>query len=241
MSGRVFIGTSGWDYAEWRDRFYGGIPRHDWLGFYARHFEAVEVNATFYRYQRSGTFGYWRAQTPANFAFSIKGHRYLTHVKRLAGVEQALPLSRTAAAGLGEKLAVVLWQTPPSLHKDLVRLESFARALSVWPEARHALEFRHASWFDEEVATCLRRHRLANCQSDAASWPLWDAVTTDLVYLRLHGHARTYASAYDDGELGAWAGRIRGWLAERRDVHAYFDNTAAGAAPDNALRLREML
>ncbi|HUW51288.1 MAG TPA: DUF72 domain-containing protein [Sulfuricella sp.] len=241
MSGRAFIGTSGWNYPEWRDSFYGGIPARDWLGFYARHFDAVEVNATFYRHQRRSTFEHWREQTPANFVFAIKGHRYLTHVKRLAEAEQSLATSREAAAGLGNKLAVVLWQTPRSLHKDLARLERFAQALSAWPEVRHVLEFRHASWFDAEVAGCLRGHRLANCLSDAVDWPLWDAVTTDLVYVRLHGHARTYASAYGDGELGDWAGRIRVWLAEGRNVHVYFDNTAAGAALHNALRLKEML
>lgn len=237
---RAFVGTSGWNYSEWRDRFYGGIPHKDWLGHYARHFNAVEVNATFYHHQRKSTFEHWREQTPSDFAFAIKGHRYLTHIKRLAEPEQPLQLSREAAAGLGEKLAVALWQTPRSLHKDMTRLEGFVEALKAWPEARHVLEFRHPSWFDEETAACLRDHRIANCLSDAADWPMWDAVTTDLAYVRLHGHTRTYASNYGEDELAAWAGRMRSWLGEGRDVHVYFDNTASGAALDNALRLREL-
>ena len=243
MSGRTFIGTSGWDYPDWLDGFYGDIPHKDWLALYARHFNAVEVNATFYHHQRKSTFEHWRDQTPEDFAFAIKGHRYLTHVKRLLEPEQPLQQSREAAAGLGGKLAVVLWQTPRSLHKDMARLQNVAHALAAWPEVRHVMEFRHASWFDDEVAVCLRAHRIANCWSDAADWPSWNAVTTDLVYLRLHGHARTYAyaSAYDEGELGAWAGRVMDAQAQGRDAHVYFDNTAAGAALHNARRFRELL
>ena len=117
------------------------------------------------------------------------------------------------------------------------RLQVFAKALKSWPQARHAIEFRHDSWFDNEVAACLRAHRLAICQSDAADWPLWDAVTTDMVYVRLHGHAVTYVSAYNTRELGQWARRIRRWLRQNRHVHVYFDNDALGAAPRNALEL----
>lgn len=241
MSGRVFIGTSGWDYPDWAEGFYGGIPHKDRLAFYARHFNAVEVNASFYRHQRKSTFEHWRDQTPGDFAFAVKGHRYLTHVKRLKDPELPLQQSREAATGLGGKLAVMLWQMPRSLHKDMARLQNFAAALAAWPEVRHVLEFRHASWFDDEVAACLRAHRIANCWSDAADWPWWDAVTADLVYLRLHGRVRTYASAYGEGELNDWAGRAREMRAQGRDVHVYFDNTAAGAALRNALRLREML
>ncbi|MDD5330161.1 MAG: DUF72 domain-containing protein [Sulfuricella sp.] len=239
--GRIHIGASGWNYPDWRDSFYGGIPSKDWLGFYAARFGAVEVNATFYRQQRQSTFERWREQTPADFVFTIKGHRFLTHVKRLLDPEQPLQTSRAAAAGLGGKLAAVLWQMPRSLRKDMARLQRFADALAAWPEARHALEFRHASWYDDEVAACLSSRRIANCLSDAADWPMWDAVTTDLAYVRLHGHGDTYASVYGEGELAAWAGRVREWQAQGRDVHVYFDNTASGAALDNALRFKALL
>lgn len=241
VGGRLHIGTSGWNYPDWRDGFYGGIPQKDWLAFYARHFGAVEVNATFYHSQRKSTFERWRLQTPAEFVFAIKGHRFITHVKRLAAPRVSLQSSREACAGLESKLAVVLWQTPRSLHKDMARLEGFAEALQSWPETRHALEFRHPSWFDAAVASCLQTHNIANCLSDAADWPQWAAVTSDLVYVRLHGHIHTYSSAYGETELAAWAERVRGWLGEGRSVHVYFDNTAAGAALDNARRLREML
>ena len=105
------------------------------------------------------------------------------------------------------------------------------------PKPRHAIEFRDPSWFDDEVATALARHRVANCLSDAADWPLWDAVTTDLVYVRPHGHSDTYASRYSRKSLQRWARRIEAWRREKRQVHVYFDNDAYGEAPRNAQRL----
>jgi uncharacterized protein YecE (DUF72 family) len=106
---------------------------------------------------------------------------------------------------------------------------------------RHAIEFRHESWFDDDVAECLREHDLALCQSDAADWPRWDAVTTDFVYVRLHGHALTYGSKYSNAQIDRWASRVKRWLREARDVHLYFDNDAFGHAPRNALRLIDRL
>lgn len=163
MAGRIFIGTSGWNYDSWRDSFYEGRPAKEWLRFCAERFSAIEVNATFYRLQSAGTFRRWRAQ--------------------------------------------------------------------------HVIEFRHASWFDEAVAACLREYNIAICQSDAADWPLWDCVTAGVVYVRLHGHEVTYASSYSEAALRGWARKVRRWSAEGRDVHVYFDNDAYCAAPFNALRL----
>ena len=241
MPGRACIGTSGWNYYSWRDDFYRGIPRQNWLRFCAKHFSGVEVNATFYRLQTKETFNRWRDETPANFCFAIKGNRFLTHNKKLSDPLPAIRLERDRAKGLGNKLAAVVWQLPERFHKNLERLEGFARALNSWRSVRHAIEFRHGSWFDKEVAECLQAHRLAVCQSDAADWPLWDAVTADMVYVRLHGHAVTYASDYSARELRVWARRIRRWLKDGRDVHVYFDNDAFGAAPRNALELIALL
>jgi uncharacterized protein YecE (DUF72 family) len=204
--------------------------------------EGEEVNATFYRLQEKKTFARWRDETPAHFRFAIKGNRYLTHNKKLADPLPSIGLERERAKTLGNKLAAVVWQMPHRFRKDIDdRLRVFARALARWPEARHALEFRHTSWFDDEVAECLHTHRLSVCVSDAADWPMWDAVTSDMVYIRLHGHTRTYASAYSAQALKKWSLRMRRWLAEGRDVHAYFDNDAEGAAPRDALRLIELI
>jgi uncharacterized protein YecE (DUF72 family) len=238
---RSFIGTSGWIYDSWRDDFYRDLPQEKWLRFCADRFTAIEINATHYRLQSVQTFRRWRAGTPAAFRFAIKAHRYLTHNKKLKDPLAPIRLERSRAAGLGDKLAVVLWQLPHNFHRNLERLEAFARALRAWPGPRHAIEFRHPSWFDAEVAACLSAHRIAVCQSDAADWPLWDAVTTDLVYVRLHGHVLTYASNYSERELRAWARNVRRWMREGRDVHVYFDNDAYGDAPRNALRLLALL
>ncbi len=241
MTGRAYVGTSGWNYDSWKDDFYAGIRRKDWLRFAASRFTGIEVNATFYRLQEQETFRRWGNETPADFRFAIKANRYLTHNKKLTNPLPSIRLERERAQGLGRKLAVVVWQLPRQLRKDMGRLEAFAKALKAWRRPRHTLEFRHDSWFDDQVAECLSRHRVAVCQSDAADWPMWDAVTTDLVYVRLHGHTRTYASSYSRRTLSGWADKIRRWLGEGREVHTYFDNDAEGAAPYNALELLELL
>jgi uncharacterized protein YecE (DUF72 family) len=237
VTGRACVGTSGWNYKGWQAGFYAGIPQKDWLRYSAGRFSGLEVNASFYRLQSPSTLERWYEQTPTGFCFALKGHRFLTHNKKLLGAEESLALQRESTAGLKDKLAVVLWQLPREFKKNLARLQSFTAALAGWSNVRHALEFRNPSWFDDEVADCLISHRLAVALSDAASWPMWDHVTTDLVYVRLHGRPNTYASAYSETELDHWAERTSGWLAEGRDVHVYFDNDAEGAAPFDALNL----
>jgi uncharacterized protein YecE (DUF72 family) len=242
MTGRVYIGTSGWNYDSWRDDFYQARPRREWLRYAASRFTGIEINATFYRLQTCDTFRRWREQTPREFRFTLKGNRFLTHNKKLADPLPAIRLERDRARALGDKLAAVVWQLPQHFPRHLDRLEEFAHSLArAWRTVRHAVEFRHPSWFDEEVATCLAHHGIANCQSDAADWPLWEAVTTDLVYVRLHGHATTYASSYSRADLQRWAGRLRRWLRQGCDVHVYFDNDAFGAAPRNAIALIELM
>jgi uncharacterized protein YecE (DUF72 family) len=241
MAGKAYIGTSGWNYKSWRNSFYGDIPQNKWLRFCAERFSAIEVNGTFYRLQEKSTFKKWRDQTPADFPFAIKGHRYVTHNKKLLDVEESVIRCRESASPLGKRLAAVVWQLPAFLKKDVERLQKFLKNLRLWQSTRHAIEFRHKSWFDDEIAECLKRHAVALCMSDAPDWPMWEKVTTDLVYIRLHGHTRKYASSYSKAALEKWATRIRRWLQENRAVHVYFDNDAEGAAPRNALTLLEML
>lgn len=241
MAKKPFIGTSGWNYQEWKDGFYRGVQKKNWLEFYAGIFPAIEINATFYGLQKRSTFEKWRDSTPAAFRFAIKGNRYLTHNKKLLDAEDSILLEKERACGLGEKLSAILWQLPGKLEKDVARLESFCRALGSWSEVRHSVEFRHPSWFDDEAAEILSRHRLAICMSDAASWPLWDRVSTDLVYIRLHGHERTYESTYGPERLRPWAKRVQQWLWMGYDVHVYFDNTAKGAALEDALMLTDLV
>ncbi|CAB4243662.1 conserved protein of unknown function [Methylacidimicrobium sp. AP8] len=239
---RVYVGTSGWNYPDWRPILYGEAPRRDWLALYARRFLAVEVDSSFYRRHRPETYRRWAESTPPEFAFALKGHRFVTHVKRLQEVGEAVRRQVEDASPLGGKLKAFLWQLPGSFRKDLGRLESFAKVLAGSRNGpRHVLEFRHPSWFDEEVFRLLKSCRIGSCQSDAADWPRWDAVTTDLVFVRLHGSQATYRSAYSENELVSWACRIGSWRRDGCTVHVYFDNTAQGAAVDNALKLLALL
>jgi uncharacterized protein YecE (DUF72 family) len=177
-----------------------------------------------------------------NFHFAVKGHRYITHIKRLEPPTESFKLQRDSTAPLGEKLAAMLWQLPPNLHKDMRKLAAFIAMLAMWPEVRHVIEFHDQSWFDDEVAAL--NDARADCSvpiSDAATWPMWRAITTDLVFIRLHGHAATYASNYDHDSLELWAKGIRQWLDDGCDVHIYFDNDAKGYAPWDALTLADIL
>ncbi len=241
MPGKAYIGTSGWNYKGWRPHFYGDTPQKRWLKFCAERFTGIEVNATFYRLQEETTFKKWRDETPAGFTFAIKGHRYVTHNKKLLEVAEAVIRCRDTASPLGRRLGAVVWQLPATFKKNIERLEEFLETLHHWESTRHAIEFRHKTWFDGEVAACLTKHAVAVCMSDAPDWPMWNHVTTDLVYIRLHGHTRKYASSYSKPTLNKWASRIRDWLNENREVHVYFDNDAEGAAPKNALTLLQML
>jgi uncharacterized protein YecE (DUF72 family) len=237
----LHIGTSGWNYNSWKDDFYAGVPRKRWLEFYASRFNALEIDGTFYHLIKPAVFDSWRARTPPQFCFALKGHRFITHVKRLNPPSQSIQLQRDNAAHLGDKLAAVLWQLPPNLHKNLERLEHFRELLDQWRNVRHVIEFRHESWFDNQTADLMSAARFAVCQSEAAAWPIWNAVTTDLVFIRLHGRKQTYVSNYGRPALKRWADRIRIWLSEGRTVHIYFDNDAKGYAPHNAQTLAKML
>ncbi len=234
MRGRAYIGTSGWTYASWRNDLYQGVPRRRWLAHAASQFTALEVNGSFYSQIRPETYRVWADAVPDDFRFSVKGHRFITHYKQLRDVGESIDRVLTQAAPLGHKLACVVWQLPSRSTLDLDRLDGFLIELGRWSEVRHVLELRHRSWFIEPVAQRLRQARVASCLSDAPDFPMWSQVTTDVVYVRLHGHTRKYASSYSTSHLRRWAARTERWLSEGRDVHVYFDNDAEGHAVRNA-------
>jgi len=238
---RAFIGTSGWVYAGWREHLYADTPTKRWLEVASRTFDALEINGSFYTQIKPATYARWRSETPDGFKFALKGHRFITHYKRLHGCRDSITRLRDQAKPLGDKLAAVVWQLPSTFAVDLARLDEFLRALRVWPDVRHALELRHRSWFVDEVAARMREARVAVCMGDAPDFPMWREVTTDLVYVRLHGHTRKYASSYSVPHLQRWAAETRRWIDEGRDVHIYFDNDAEGHAVRNALALRALL
>jgi uncharacterized protein YecE (DUF72 family) len=213
-----------------------------WLEHASSTFGTLEINGSFYTQIRPETYERWRRETPDDFVFSLKAHRYVTHYKRLRDVADSVDRLRDQGSALGDKLACVLWQLPAQMRADEARLDDFLGVLKArWPSVRHAFEPRHASWFTTRVARELAEADVAVAQSDAPDFPLWDAVTADFVYVRLHGHTRKYASSYSPASLRRWANDARRWARSGRDVYIYFDNDAEGAAVKNALALVELV
>lgn len=235
---RAYIGTSGWDYQHWKGVFYpGDCPRSRWLDYYSRIFPTVEVNATFYHRIRESTYRKWRDSTPEGFLWSVKASRYITHIRRLKGIEESLALFFSGVSCLGDKLGPILFQLPASFAFSNETTSAFFRLLP--GKRRYALEARHPSWTGEQALALLEKHGIAWCISDTAGrFSYLEAITADYVYIRLHGSRKLYASEYTTEELVSWADRIRSW---GKDAYVYFDNDFGGYAPKNALALREIL
>ena len=231
---RILSGTSGWMYAGWRDHLYRDTPMRRWLEVASRTFQTLEINGSFYTQITPATYERFRNETPAGFRFAVKGHRFVTHYKRLRDCGDSVARLRDQASHLDEKLAAIVWQLPSNFQKNLARLDDFTRALEQWP-GRHALELRHPSWFVPDVADRLRQAGLGVCLGDAPDFPMWREITADFVYVRLHGHTRKYASSYSGASLKRWADDAERWRARGHDVFVYFDNDAEGHAVRNAV------
>jgi uncharacterized protein YecE (DUF72 family) len=241
---RIRIGCSGWNYAHWRNGvFYPPrLAAKEWLRFYARSFDTVEVNTTFYRLPRVSSVARWVAESPEGFTFAVKVSRYITHIKRLLEVPQHLPLlyERIAPLLRSPKLGPLLWQLPPTFKVDLDRL---AGALEHLHDGhRHAFEFRHESWFCEEVYTLLREHRVALVIGDRPEVNAFQAheLTAGFAFVRFHSGTRGRNGNYSHSELDEWADRLERWSREV-DVFAYFNNDWEGFAVENARYLKARL
>jgi uncharacterized protein YecE (DUF72 family) len=238
---QIRIGCSGWQYASWRERFYPkGLAQRRWLQHYAGTFDTVEVNATFYRLARPDAVAAWVEETPDDFVFTIKGSQYLTHMKRLLDTGQGLERFYASIAPLVEspKLGPVLWQLPPNFRRDDDRLAAWLEAL---PEGRHAVEFRHDTWFDPEVYGLLYAHGVAFVIGDdprRVDWPL--EVTAPFSFVRFHHSTRGRRGNYSETELREWAAKLRD-LATGADVWAYFNNDWEAFAIGNGKRLKRLL
>jgi uncharacterized protein YecE (DUF72 family) len=238
--GQVLVGTSGWVYPDWAERFYRGVPKTRWLQHYAERFPTVEVNATFYRLPTRTAVAAWVAGTPDDFAFAVKASRYLTHVKRLRDLGPGLErfLERIGPLRDSPKLGPLLWQLPATFHRDDERLEA---ALSALPTALdHCFEFRHESWFHGDVYALLREHGVALVIGDAPNRPFQAIeLTVPWTYVRFHHGRRGRNGNYSEAELREWAKRIGSWPVDRAWV--YFNNDWEAFAVKNAKRLRELL
>lgn len=270
---RAFVGTSGYDYRTWRGSFYPpDVPRRHWLAFASRVFNSIELNGTFYSLKSPAVFQRWASEVPdRGFVFAIKGGRFITHNLKLRNCETALGnFFASGILSLGRKTGPFLWQLPATYRFEAERLDSFIRSLprsSTEAEAvarqhdhrlergalvdaaesvryRHAFEVRHPSYFCGEFYELLRAHDCALVVADTAGkFAYSEAITTDFVYVRLHGSTAIYASDYDDAELESWSSKIRRWMrgGNGRAAYVYFDNDAKVHAPHNAMQLAGLL
>jgi len=237
----IHIGCSGWNYQSWRGDLYPkGVGPGRWLEYYAREFETVEVNSTFYRLASQKAVARWVEQTPPDFVFALKASRYLTHVKRLAGLERGIgryyeriePLTKTP------KLGPIVWQLPPNFQRDEDRLEA---ALAALPEGRHCFEFRHRSWFIDDIYALLRAYGAALVIGDRKGLDFQThEMTADWTLVRFHHGHRGRRGNYSESELEEWAQRFEEWRRSV-EIYAYFNNDWEVFAPRNALSLRKRL
>jgi uncharacterized protein YecE (DUF72 family) len=236
----VHIGCSGWNYRDWRDRLYAGVPAKRWLERYAEHFDTVEINNTFYRLPSPTAVEGWIERTPDDFTFAVKASRYLTHVKRLVDLDSGVArfwerIEPMTGAG---KLGPVLWQLPETFRRDDERL---AGAVEKLPPGRHCFEFRNADWFANDVYELLRERGVALVIGDHPERPFQaHELTADWTFVRFHRGRRGQNGNYSRRELERWKRRIAAWRGTV-EVFAYFNNDWKGYAVDNATWLKEHL
>ena len=282
---KFHIGISGWRYAPWRNNFYPkGLVQKKELYFASRSVNSIEINGSFYALQTPERYASWNEDTPDNFIFCVKAPRYITHIKRLNDVEE--PIANFFASGIFElkaKLGAILWQFPPSFKFDE---EQFTRFLRLLPQTvsdaqqatrkyhpdfsvpnqvkqnkkvRHAVEIRNESFAQERFISLLREYNVAFVIADTAGrWPYAEDITSDFVYMRLHGDAELYRSGYSKAAIQHWFSRIKSWskgvqprdaklIAKRSklnnslEVFCYFDNTDKLWAPQDARQLSVLL
>jgi len=231
------VGCSGWQYRHWRGDFYPtDLRQREWLEYYARHFDTVEVNNSFYRLPTEGVFESWKARTPPQFLFAVKASRFLTHMKKLKDPEEPVERLFSRAFELRGKLGPVLYQLPRQFPKNLERLAGFLAVLP--PRIKHAIEFREPSWYEGDVMQLLRRHHVALCLHDMPESASPRVLTARFTYVRFHGATGRYDGAYPRQMLEQWAD----WLmASGCPAFVYFNNDIGGHAPRDAKTLIDLL
>ncbi|MBA3350158.1 MAG: DUF72 domain-containing protein [Actinobacteria bacterium] len=230
----LYIGTSGWQYRDWKERFYpASMPQAAWLEHYAERFQTVEVNNAFYRLPEPDTFAAWARRTPDDFVVGVKASRYLSHIKRLREPQEPVERFLSHAGHLGAKLGPVLLQLPPTFRCDIALLRETLSCFG--RRARVVVEFRHPSWFTDQVRSVLTEHDAALCLADRESrcvTPLWRTATWG--YVRWHSGRAEPPPCYGRTALRSWAERIAGLWGPGEDVFAYFNNDPLGCAPRDA-------
>jgi uncharacterized protein YecE (DUF72 family) len=237
---RYFIGTSGWHYDDWRNRFYPEkLPKSWWLKFYTEHFPTVELNNTFYRLPSENAVANWHDSSPPDFLFSVKVSRFITHIKRLKDTKEAMDNFMSRMRKLDGKLGPLLYQLPPGMHRNDDVLSDFLAGLP--DNIRHVMEFRHESWLENDVFDILRKYHVGMCVFDMPKLSCPLVATADFAYIRFHGRDSLYSSCYSDDELAGWAEKIENIAKTLESVFIYFNNDVQGFALKNAVTLRDYL
>ncbi len=233
-----YIGCSGYHYKDWLGTFYPEqMKPKSWLAHYAQQFNTVEINNTFYKIPGRETFDEWDQQTPSDFRFSIKGSRYITHMKKLKDCKPHLEHFYQSIEPLKKKIYTVLWQLPGNLHKNMDKLEMFCQDLD--QSYINVIEFRHHSWFDQEVYDLLSAFDIVMCSISApGDLPEFIEDSTGKIYLRMHGKDEWYSYNYSDDELTTWKKRIT--HSNANECYIYFNNDVNAYAPNNALKIWNM-
>jgi uncharacterized protein YecE (DUF72 family) len=235
---RYYIGTSGWHYDHWREVFYPrGLAKSRWLGFYSGQFSTVELNNSFYRLPSERAFTTWKDSSPPEFVFSVKVSRFITHIKRLRDTATSVSKFMARARLLEGKLGPLLYQLPKNMRRDVQVFEDFLKMLP--GDVCHVFEFRHDSWFDDDIFNLLRRYNAGFCIYDMPGFNTPVVATSDFAYIRFHGSRWLYGGCYSDKELKDWARRIK--ELDVRVVYAYFNNDIEGFATRNALTFKHLL
>lgn len=255
--GKVYVGTSGFTYKSWNAHFYPPeLPTRLQLEFYATQFPTVEINTTFYRLPGESMVKGWAKRVPKSFVYALKGSRFITHMKKLANLDQPVKRPRFGRAKIPEgngldiyfdrikavkpRTGIILWQLPPMLQIDLQRLDDFLHQLKKY-RYRHAVEFRHASWYEDKTFDLLRQHNVAHVALSTLNMPQVRIATADWVYVRFHGLEGGFAHDYTRAELEPWAKFCREEAEAGRTVFAYFNNDVNVRAPQNAKMLMQMV
>jgi uncharacterized protein YecE (DUF72 family) len=238
LKASFYVGCSGWRYWKWRDSFYDGVPQSEWFKHYSRVFDTVEINASFYSWPTVIGVQAWRRQPGGeNVVYTVKVCEHITHIKKFIGTKTLVRDFGMIADILGPQMGCFLFQLPPSFHYTKTRLNAIVSQLD--PARRNVVEFRHKSWWNEEVYVAFRKVGIIFCSCSGPRLPDELIRTADEVYVRLHGPARWYRHDYSDEELAKWAERIKVSGASRAWV--YFNNDYDAHAPKNAQTLHRLL
>lgn len=237
---RIYIGTSGWVYDHWKERFYPkNLSRHKLLTYYSEQFNSVEINNTFYKLPKRKTVKNWYDNSKENFIFSVKANRYITHMKNLKDSKEPIDNLLDRISILKEKLGPILFQLPPQWHKNISRLKNF---LNVLPKKNiFVMELRHSSWFDQDILNLLKEKNISLCIHDIKGEFSPQKITSEVIYIRFHGPEGSYYNKYSHKEIKIWAKKIYDWYDDNLDIYVYFNNDAQARAIENARELRKEL